>query len=184
VAIIGFLGNVASIFLLRSEKGKSLNMKTAFLHMAYDAISSAAVIIGGILIILTDLYLIDIILSSAIALMIFWSSYLVIKEAVYIFLESTPETIDFDEVLKAIIETTEVEDVHDLHIWSLSSSDAAMSCHICVGEENLSHGPDIIVRINKMLVEKFGIEHCTIQLEKIDFRRPDALCSHNRRHQE
>ncbi len=184
VAIIGFLGNIASILLLRSEKGKSLNMKTAFLHMAYDAISSAAVIIGGIIIILSELYIIDIILSSIIALMIFWSSYLVIREAVYIFLESTPEGIDFDEVVKAIEKTPGVEDIHDLHIWSLSSSDAAMSCHICVEEENLSAGPDIIVKINRMLGEKFGIEHCTIQLEKIDFRRPDALCSHNRRPQE
>ncbi|MEW6411968.1 MAG: cation diffusion facilitator family transporter [Candidatus Zixiibacteriota bacterium] len=184
VAVIGFLGNVASILILRSEKTKSLNMKTAFLHMAYDAISSAAVIAGGVIIILTDWYLIDVILSSVIALMIFWSSYLVIREAVYIFLESTPEGIDFDEVFRAILRTDGVEDVHDLHIWSLSSSDIAMSCHICVEQKNLAHGPDIVVEINRMLREKFDIEHGTIQLEKIDFRRPGALCSQSERHPE
>ncbi|UCG61529.1 MAG: cation transporter [Candidatus Zixiibacteriota bacterium] len=182
VAAIGFAGNVVSILLLHSEKAKSLNMKTAFLHMAYDAVSSAAVIIGGVVILLTNLVVIDAVLSSVIALMIFWSSYLVIKEAVLIFLESTPERVNFDEVFHAIRSTSDVEDVHDLHIWSLSSRDIALSCHICVEDGNLSRGPDLVGRINKMLYDKFQISHSTIQLEKIDFRRPDALCSHNNEH--
>ena len=97
VASIGLIGNIVSIWLLHSEKGKSLNMKTAFLHMAYDAVSSIVVIIGGIIILLTGYYIIDIILSVVIALMIFWSSYLVIKEAVLIFLEAVPEGVVFDE---------------------------------------------------------------------------------------
>ena len=127
VAVIGLVGNVVSILLLHSEKGKSLNMKTAFLHMAYDALSSAVVLIGGIVILFTDIFLLDAILSAVIALMIFWSSYLVIKEAVLIFMESTPAGIDFDEVFTAIRSTPGVEDVHDLHIWSLSSRDTALS---------------------------------------------------------
>ena len=184
VAVIGLAGNVVSILLLHSEKGKSLNMKTAFLHMAYDAVSSAVVIIGGLVILFTGLFLIDAILSSVIALMIFWSSYLVIKEAVLIFLESTPAGIDFDEVFRAIRSTPGVEDVHDLHIWSLSSRDAALSSHICVEEKDFPHGPNLVEQINKMLCEKFNISHSTIQLEKLDFRRPDALCSHNNEYRE
>lgn len=184
VAVIGLAGNVISILLLHSEKGKSLNMKTAFLHMAYDAVSSLVVIIGGLVILFTDFFLIDAILSAVIALMIFWSSYLVIKEAVLIFLESTPAGIDFDKVFQAIRGTEGVEDVHDLHIWSLSSRDAALSSHICVEEKDFPQGPDIVERINKMLCEQFNISHSTIQLEKFDFRRPDALCSQNNEHRE
>lgn len=181
VAVIGLVGNVVSILLLQSEKGKSLNMRTAFLHMAYDAVSSAAVIVGGVVIILTDIYLIDTILSTVIALMIFWSSYLVIREAVLIFMETTPEGIDFDQVARAIFDTPRVEDVHDLHIWSLSSNDVALSCHICVEEKHFQEGPDLVRSINRMLRETFRIGHSTIQVEKTDFRRPDALCSQNER---
>jgi cobalt-zinc-cadmium efflux system protein len=90
VALIGLLGNLFSIWLLHSEKGKSLNMKTAFLHMAYDALSSVAVLIGGIVIMLTGWYQLDVILSVLIGLMIIYSSYMVIKEAVLIFLEAVP----------------------------------------------------------------------------------------------
>ncbi|UCD63083.1 MAG: cation transporter [Candidatus Zixiibacteriota bacterium] len=177
VAAIGLAGNIVSILLLRTEKGKSLNMKTAFLHMAYDALSSVAVLAGGVVIMLTDLYLIDTILSSIIAVMIFWSSYLVIREAVLIFMEVAPAAIDFDDVFRAIRNTPKVEDVHDLHIWSLSSNDIALSCHICVEEEHFQDGPAVVMSLNQMLRETFKIGHSTIQVEKTDFRRPDALCT-------
>lgn len=176
VAFIGLGGNVVSILLLQSEKGKSLNMKTAFLHMAYDAVSSVVVIVGGVLILLTGFFLIDAILSSVIALMIFWSSYLVIREAVLIFLESTPARIDFDEVYTAIRTVPGIENVHDLHIWSLSSRDIALSGHICVHERDFSRGPDLVKRINSVLDERFNITHCTIQLEKLGSGGPDAQC--------
>jgi cobalt-zinc-cadmium efflux system protein len=116
--------------------------------------------------------------------MIFWSSYLVLREAVLIFMESAPEGIEFDEVFRAIRDTEKVEDVHDLHIWSLSSANIALSCHICVQEKHFQDGPDIVTCINRMLRDRFQIEHGTIQLERIDFRRPDALCSMNKRHEE
>lgn len=177
VAVIGLLGNVLSIWLLHSEKGKSLNMKTAFIHMAYDALSSGAVVIGGIIIVLTGWNLLDVILSTFIGIMILYSSYLVIKEAVLIFLEAVPEEIDFDEVLKAISSFPRVQDVHDLHIWSLSSNEIALSCHVCVLKEDFVHGPSLIVQINEMLQQKFKIGHGTIQLEIDDCNRTDVLCS-------
>ncbi len=179
VAVIGLLGNVLSIWMLHAEKGKSLNMKTAFLHMAYDAVSSVIVIGGGIVILITDIYVIDTILSSVIALMILWSSYLVIKEAVLIFLEAVPEGIDFDKVLRALREVPRIEDVHHLHIWSLSSTEIALSCHVCLSESNYQSGPDIMVKINNLLYDKFNIGHATIQLEKFGAGQPDLLCRAN-----
>ena len=134
IAVIGLLGNLFSVWFLSSERGKSLNMKTAYLHMAYDAVSSVAVIAGGVVIILTGWVLIDVILSTFIAVMILWSSYMVIKEAVLVFLEAVPSGIEFDDVHQAILDTPRVKEVHDLHIWSLSSHEVALSCHVCLDE--------------------------------------------------
>lgn len=179
VAFIGLLGNVVSIWLLHSEKNSSLNMKTAFLHMLYDAISSVVVLIGGVIIILTEWYMVDVILTSVIALMIFWSSYLVIKEAVWILLEAVPSNIDFDEVHSALKNISKVNNVHDLHIWSLSSKDIALSCHINIEEKDILTGPAIIADINNVLREQFSIGHGTIQLETGDCDRSDILCQTN-----
>jgi cobalt-zinc-cadmium efflux system protein len=182
VALVGLIGNLSSIWLLHSEKGKSLNMKTAFLHMVYDALSSVAVVIGGMVIMLTGWYVLDVILSTLIGIMILYSSYLVIKEAVIIFLEAVPEGIKFDEVLQAISAMARVKDVHDLHIWSLSSNEIALSCHVSVEKEDYSHGPALIVQINAMLNEKFKIGHGTIQLEIDDCHRTDVLCGPGDQH--
>jgi cobalt-zinc-cadmium efflux system protein len=184
VAVIGLLGNLVSVWLLHTEKGKSLNLKTAFLHMAFDALSSVAVIAGGVVILLTGWVIIDVILSVAIALAIFWSSYLVIKEAVLIFLEAVPSGIEFDKVHRAIESIPRVAHVHDLHIWSLSSQETALSCHVCLEDDDLSGGPDVIAHVNRVIREKFGIGHGTVQLEIGECKRSDILCNHDSRRKE
>jgi cobalt-zinc-cadmium efflux system protein len=111
--------------------------------------------------------------------MIFWSSYLVIKEAVMIFLEAVPQSVSFDAVLGGIMDVPKVQDVHDLHIWSLSSHEVALSCHVAIDENDFQDGPNIIVAINTMLKERFKIGHGTIQIEKHGCERADLLCRHN-----
>jgi len=184
VAFIGLLGNVLSLWLLHSGKNSSLNMKTAFLHMLYDALSSVVVLVGGITIILTGWYLLDVVLTVVIALMIFWSSYLVIKEAVWILLEAVPSNIEFDNVYDALKNIPKVKNVHDLHIWSLSSKDIALSCHVTIDQKDLLTGPVIIADINNMLCKQFGIGHGTIQLETGDCDRIDILCQTNDQNRE
>ena len=176
IATVGLIGNIVSVIMLNTEKKKSINMKAAFLHMYYDAVSSVLVIVGGIVIILTGWVQIDVILSVAIALMIFWSSYLVIKETVLVFLEAVPPGIEFDQVHTAISKLTNVRDVHDLHIWSLSSREIALSCHVSLDEAHFQDGPQLILEINHMHKAKFDICHGTIQLEKDTCPRPDLLC--------
>lgn len=184
VAVIGLIGNLVSIKLLHSEKGSSLNMKTAFLHMFYDALSSVGVILGGIIMIMTGWYAIDVVLATVIALMIFWSSWLVIKEAVLIFMEAVPQGIEFDAVFAAIESDPSVCGVHDLHIWSLSSRHAALSCHICVDESDIERGPATIERINAMLSDRFDIGHATIQVETGECGRDNILCGPDRTRKE
>ena len=179
VAAVGLVGNLVSARLLLPEKGKSLNLRTAFLHMAFDALSSVVVIVGGVVIILTGWGLVDVILSTAIAIMIFWSSYLVIKEAVLVFLEAVPPGIDFDKVHATIRSIRRVQDVHDLHIWSLSSQETALSCHVCLEEKDFQAGPDIIGEIGLLLRKHFRIGHSTIQIEKKSCARPNLFCSYD-----
>jgi cobalt-zinc-cadmium efflux system protein len=182
VAVIGLLGNGLSVWALYSERSSSLNMKTAFLHMAFDTISSVAVIAGGVVILKTGWVLLDPILSILIGIAILWSSYAVIKEAVMIFLEAVPLGIDFDQVHKAIASVPQVQDVHDLHIWSLSSREIALSCHVCVSAEAFQDGPKLIGTINQLLRDQFGIGHGTIQLERDECERNGILCQPNEPH--
>ena len=179
VAAIGLLGNLASVFLLLRDKDSSLNLKTAFLHMAFDTASSVVVLIGGVVILLTGWVIIDVVLSAAIALLIFWSSSLVIKEAVMILMEAVPPGIDFDRVHREIAGLPQVKSVHDLHIWSLSSTDSALSCHVCLERDDIHGGFEVVASINRLMAEKFGIGHCTIQIESEACGRPDLLCGHD-----
>ena len=182
VAAIGLLGNLASVFLLHREKDKSLNLRTAFLHMAFDTLSSVVVLIGGVVILITGWTLIDPILSVAIALMIFWSSYLVIREATLILMEAVPPGVDFDEVARAIAGVDRVCSVHDLHIWSLSSYELALSCHIIVPEDSQGQGPVIVEAVDRLMCERFQIGHSTIQIEHEGCGRSNLLCGPEHRH--
>lgn len=184
IAIAGLIGNALSVWLLAGERHTSLNMKTAFLHMAFDAVSSIAVIAGAIVIIMFDWVIIDPILSALIGLAILWSSYSVIKEAVLILFEAVPGNIDFDEVHRAISTVPLVRDVHDLHIWSLSSQEIALSCHVCVDHADYERGPELIGRINSLLHDKFGIGHGTIQIENQACARAELLCRGRHSHQD
>ncbi len=166
VAGIGFLGNIFSVWLLRPAKSKTLNIKAAFLHMFYDALSSMAVIIGAVVILNTGAKVIDPILSSIIGLMILWSSFDVLKEATMVFMEAVPQRLDIDEVAEEIKKHPLVLDVHHMHIWSLSSSSVALSCHVCIGPSNFEKSPQVIRDLNIMLHKKFDIDHATIQPER------------------
>ena len=165
IASIGLFGNVFSILILNKNKNENLNMKAAYLHLFYDAISSVAVIVSGIIIYFTDWRLLDIFVSVFIALMIFWSGFGIIKKAVHIFMQGVPEGIEFDDVYKTILGVKGVRSVHSLHLWSINSKDAFMSCHICT-EDKKADTDKIILMVNRIVEKKFDIRHTTIQIER------------------
>jgi len=166
IAGIGLLGNLLSIWVLHASKDSSLNFKTAFLHMLYDALSSVAVIIGAIVIIKTGWNYLDPILSILIGLMILWSSFKVVKEATMIFMEAVPEHLDTDTVAAEIEKHPLVCSIHHLHIWSLSSTSVALSCHIVIQDADYTRAPEVIYELSRTMQDKFRIDHCTIQAEK------------------
>lgn len=166
VASVGLVGNVLSALLLHPSKGKTLNIRAAFLHMFYDALSSLAVIIGAVVILKTGWTYVDPVLSVLIGIMIIWSSIDVLKEAIIIFLEAVPRRIDYDRVATAIKAHPKVLGAHDLHIWSLSSTAVALSCHIRLDISDYDSSPEIIRELSEMLKNIFEIGHSTIQPER------------------
>jgi cobalt-zinc-cadmium efflux system protein len=172
VAVIALLGNIFSIIMLSKNKNSNLNIKAAFLHLLYDAVSSVAVIIAGVVLYYTQLLWIDLAVSLIIVFMMIWSSADIVKESFRIFLQGTPHGIDSDEVYGSIQAITGVGSVHGLHIWSISSSEIFLSCHVCI-DQNLGKidTDQIIKQVNSMLESEYGISHTTIQVENV------AICS-------
>ncbi len=165
VATLGLAGNLISVWILHRDRKKTINNRAAFLHMLYDAVSSVAVIIGGIIIILSGWYLLDLILSVLIAMIILWSSLDILKEATGIFMEAVPRGIDIDAVHESISAVDGVIEAHHLHIWSISSHQIALSCHIRVDEDRAAEIPAIVAAVNAVLLKEHGIDHATIQPE-------------------
>ena len=165
IAFIGLLGNVFSIMVLNKSKDANLNMKAAYIHLFYDAISSVAVILSAIIIYFTQWTILDIIVSVFIAAMIFWSGFGIIKQAINIFMQGVPEGIDFEEVYKTLSKISGVKSVHNIHIWSINSEETFLSCHICTqnGKDNTDK---IIQKINATLEKEYEITHTTIQIEQ------------------
>ncbi len=177
VAFIGLFGNILSIVIL-GNKERNLNIKAAYFHLFYDAVSSVAVIVSGLLIYLTGWKTIDWMVSLIISGMILWSAFGIIKKIIHIFMQGVPEHLEFDKILKDILEISGVKSVHGLHIWSINSNEVFLSCHVCTAEnENRGNTDMIIQEINEMLQEKHHIQHTAIQLENRNLCEMDELCN-------
>jgi cobalt-zinc-cadmium efflux system protein len=164
VAAIGLAMNAAIAFMLETGR-HDVNIRASFLHMVGDAVSTALLILGALLIRYTGQSRIDPLLSFVIAGFILWSCWDVLRETLNILLEGLPRGLDFDDVLRQIKAVQGVEDAHDLHIWSLGSSAHALSCHVRIAEMPTSETANILQRLNEMLALRFHIHHTTVQLE-------------------
>ncbi|MBZ5629369.1 MAG: cation diffusion facilitator family transporter [Acidobacteriia bacterium] len=166
VAAAGVVVNgVISAILWRSSK--DLNIRSAFLHMLGDTLSTAAVIGGGWAILATGQNWIDPALSFGIGAMILWSSHGIIRETLNILLEGTPRGMDLSHVGQEIAAVAGVNDVHDLHVWSIGSDSHALSCHIGIADIPPSASEAILREVQERLRLKFHIHHTTIQFEHV-----------------
>ena len=144
---------------------RDVNLRSAFLHMAGDTLSTAAVIAGGAGILLTGQNWIDPVLSLIIAALIFWSSFGIVRETLNILLEGTPRGVSLAAIRLGMEEVEGVINVHDLHVWSLGSHSRAMACHVTIADIPPSESACILVKLNHVLKEHFHIGHPTIQFE-------------------
>ena len=144
---------------------RDVNIRSAFLHEIGDTVSTAAVIVGGWAILATGQYWIDSALSFGIGALILWSGFGICKETLNILLEGTPRGIKLALVETAIRAVEGVNDVHDLHVWSIGSETAALSCHISIADIPPSVSERILREVKERLHEDFHIDHTTIQFE-------------------
>jgi len=153
------------IALLLYQSSRDVNIRSAFLHQFGDAISTAVVIVGGWAILATGQVWIDSALSFGIGALILWSAFGIVRETLNILLEGTPRGMKLEQVEAAIREIGGVNDVHDLHVWSIGSEMHALSCHISIADIPLSRSERILRDVKERLHSGFHIEHTTIQLE-------------------
>ncbi len=164
VAGIGILVN-SGVALMFLKHRSNLNMRGAFLNMAFDALASVGAVGAGLIIYLTGQSLADPIISIVIGGLLVYGSIMIIYDAVHILLEGVPENIDIQEVEKIILSTPGVESMHDLHIWSIASQKPALNCHIIPKNFDLQKNVGIIKSIKQNLQAKFGFGHMTIEAE-------------------
>ncbi len=177
VAAAGLVVNVAVMWALHADSHNDLNIRGAFMHMLGDALSSVGIIIGAVAIYYTRLTWIDPLLSVLIAVLILWSGWDIIREAVNILLEGLPRGISREDVCGAISGVEGVIEVHDLHVWSLSSSSHALSCHTMIDDLPPSESDAILRRINEVLQHRFHIDHTTIQFEHLRCEGAEEICA-------
>lgn len=157
--------NLGTALLVRRGSEKDLNMKSAFLHLMGDVLSTAGALAAGILIRFTGANWLDPLVSLLIGLLILWNAWGILKESVHILMESTPIDIDMEALVREIKTIPGVRGIHDLHIWSINQSLRTLSAHIVTEDVTISQGSRVQVEINKVLEEKFNIRHATLQLE-------------------
>ncbi len=166
VAVIGLLANLYVILKMHNYERENLNIKSAYLHILADTISSFGVVIAGILINITGNYIFDPIISVIIGLFILIGSIRLIKESMHILMEGTPQHINLEKLTGDFRMIDGVKEVHDIHVWSITSDVYALSSHILISKENLQSMNEIISKINEMLKNKYNITHTVIQSER------------------
>jgi cobalt-zinc-cadmium efflux system protein len=162
--------------------GDELSIRSAALHVAGDALASAGVVVGGAVLLTTGWGAADPLVSLAIAALIAVAAVSVLREAVHILSEGTPRDLDAEEVRRAILATPGVEDVHDLHIWSLDRHHRMLSAHVGVGDRPLSEVTGILRCLEAGLCSRFAIEHATLQPECPTCLEASGPCDPAERH--
>lgn len=163
VAVIGLAANGAAGLILGGLSGTSLNVRSAFLHVLGDALGSVGVIAAGIVMLTTGWFLADPLISIGIGVLILIGGLRVTREALGIILEFAPRHIDIGQVRAALLSFDGVTDVHDLHVWTITSGFVALSCHMCIREG--CDSASLLRRATHLLAERFQIRHVTIQPE-------------------
>ena len=176
VAAAGVVMNGAIAGLLWRFSG-DVNIRSVFLHMLGDTLSTAAVIAGGAGILWTGFTWIDPVLSLIIAGMILWSSVSIVRETLHILLEGTPHSVELGEVRSAMTAIPGVLDVHDLHVWSLTSQSHALASHVQIVEMPISSAETILEGLRSALSSRFHIHHTTIQFESTGCATTNGCCA-------
>jgi cobalt-zinc-cadmium efflux system protein len=163
VAVTGLLANIATAALLFRSRRENLNLRGAFLHVLGDTLGSVGAIIAGLLMLFRQWYLADPIVSALVGALVLYSSWELVTESVDVLLEGTPRHLKVSNILSDLGRVSGVVSVHDLHVWSIASGITAMSCHLVLKQDE--DAGRVLAESSRLMREKYGIEHTTIQIE-------------------
>lgn len=170
VAVAGIVVNAtAAIMFAKGSKG-DLNLRAAFVHLAGDAAMALAVLVGGLLIVATGQTVIDPILSLLIVGLILWNTWALFKESLHYATQAVPPGVDLEHVRSALCALKGVSEVHDLHIWGMSTTEVALTAHLVVPGDG--RADELLAEANEVLRNRFDIHHATLQIERGNGRHP------------
>ncbi len=176
VATVGLGVNLFVASWLRKEQKTNLNIRSAFWHALGDALASIGVILGGVIILLTGIFLVDPIISIFIGIIIILAAWGILRDGLRVILEATPREIDVRKILNSLNQITGVKDVHDIHVWSITPELHSMSCHVLIDDIATSEAANIRKKIKEVLSKQFNIEHATLQMECEQCSNNDIFC--------
>jgi cobalt-zinc-cadmium efflux system protein len=167
VASIGLVVNIVGMLILRSGSTESLNMKGAYYEVLSDTLTSVGVIIAGTIMLTTGWYYADPLISAGIGLFILPRTWALLKDAVAVLLEGTPSDVNIATLRESLSKTEGVAEIHDLHVWSLTSGINALSVHAVLADG--AEHDDVLQRLHDSCTKEFNIAHVTAQTERADF---------------
>ena len=165
VASIGLLANIAGTLLLKRDAKTSMNIRSSYFHLLSDAVSSVAVIIGGLAITFWNMYWLDPLLTILIAVYITRESFKILSDAIHVLMEGAPPDISIREIQSEVEKLEKVENIHHVHIWTVGENDVHLEAHIDVADMMISKSNILGEQIEALLKRKFGINHITLQFE-------------------
>ncbi|MGB8318315.1 MAG: cation diffusion facilitator family transporter [Ignavibacteriaceae bacterium] len=165
VAVIGLFANIVGTLLLKKSSVNNLNIRSAYFHLLSDAVSSFAVIVGAIIIIVFKIYWVDPLLTIIISIYILKETFEIVRESVDIIMMSKPAEIDLDEIKKLVEDINKVKNIHHIHLWKLNDTDIHFEAHIDVDNISVEDTSIIQRKIENEILAKFEINHTTLQFE-------------------
>jgi cobalt-zinc-cadmium efflux system protein len=174
IASIGLIANLLSAWALmrKGDVKDNVNLRSAYLHVIGDALGSVGAIIAGLFMLLFSWYIADPIISVIVALLILKSAWGIIKHTIHILMEGTPVTVNAKDVENSLLQINGVRDIHDLHIWTITSGLDSLSCHILIEDDKDEQ--DVLQQAISIIEDTFKIEHTTIQIEKSNLQHSET----------
>ena len=165
VALIGLIANIIGTLLLKRDAKTSMNIRSSYIHLLSDSVSSVAVIFGGLAIAFWKINWIDPALTFLIGLYIIKESYDILGEAIHVLMEGAPADLSLNEIKTAVEKFPEVDDIHHIHVWTVGDNDIHLEAHVNVNDMKISESDKLRTKIEQLLERKFGIHHITLQFE-------------------
>lgn len=179
VGLIAVVINLVTALLVHRGSEHDLNLRSAFVHLMGDVLSTVGAVIAGVIIYFTNANWLDSLVSVLIGCLILYNAWGILRDAIDILLESTPRDVDIHAMVKDIAQVNGVLGIHDIHVWSLTQSLRTMSAHILTDDLHISAGADIQRRISDIVRQRYNIAHATLQLECADCFSDSLYCDLN-----